>query len=421
MKNWRHIWPLRSTKCEKAQQKTTSDDEDRISKLPDDILHQILSSVNTKQAVQTSVLSSRWRRLCYSMPNLSFDFELLLLQSRKGTPTWSSHNPEYMSRFTRFVTQFLSRRDNTSTIDRFRLASKDRSTDSIFVGKCIDYAIHHGARHLDIDVNCHPTPPLKYFPNSLFASEALQALKLKQYTNSIVVPKQPFVIMPNLKTLHLDSFEFRDDINDPYRFPTEPFSGFPSLEELTIRDCEVSGLIIRSSRLRALEISFSHPLYSRQAKIERILAPVLSSFRYEGYVSLVCPEMDLPSLEDVYFDVYAVLASPYTDDIKKKMPINLVRMLQQLGNAKLVTLTLHTIQVNQFDLWKLIKVIAMDLHLLKQSPSPFRRIKCLKLTEGRYRSLYPRMKTVPVTVIHYLTKGSIYGDSLVVEFPKGIS
>ncbi|GFP89760.1 F-box/FBD/LRR-repeat protein at2g04230 [Phtheirospermum japonicum] len=368
MKNyWWHIWP---TNCEKAQQETkSSTDRDRISKLPDDILLQILSSVDTKQAVQTSVLSSRWRRLCYSLPNLTFDFELLLLQSRKGTPTLSNRNPELMSRFTRSVTQFLSRHDHASTIDRFRLASQDRSTDSIFVGKCIDYATRHGARHLDIDANCHPTTYACSQVLGLFTSETLRVLKVKQYTNSIVVPKQPFIIMPNLKTLHLDSFGFRDDINDPYRFPTEPFSGLPSLEELTIRDCDVSGLIIRSSKLRALEISFSHPLYSRQAKIERISAPVLSSFRYEGYISLVCPEMDLPSLEDVYFDIYAVLASPYTDDIKKKMPINLVRMLQQLGNA----------------------------------------------------NLYPRMETVAETVLHYLTKGSVHGDSLVVEFPKGIS
>ncbi|KAL3638796.1 hypothetical protein CASFOL_016703 [Castilleja foliolosa] len=391
MKNWRCIWPHRSTtKYQKALHKITTSDKDIISKLPDDILHKILSSVDIKQAVQTSILSKRWRSLCYSMPDLTFDFESPHFRNRKGM---------------RFVTLYLSSRDDTSSIDKFTLKSKHMSTDPTFLGNCISYAISHGARHLDIDANCHPTP-LRYLPDNLFVSETLRVLNIKQYTNSIVVPKQPFTI-PNLKTLHLDSFEFRDDNNDPYRFPTEPFSGFPILEELTIRNCEVSGLIIRSTRLRVLEISFGQPLFSRQVKIERISAPVLSSFRYEGYVSLVCPEMDIPCLESVYFDVYAVLASPYTNDVKKKMPNNLVRMLQQLGNAKFVTLTLHTIQV-----------LAMDLHLLEKSPSPFTNMKCLKLKKRR--RLFPRMEIVPEIVMQYLTQGSVYGDSLVVEFPKRI-
>ncbi|KAF5801687.1 putative F-box domain, leucine-rich repeat domain superfamily, F-box-like domain superfamily [Helianthus annuus] len=45
---------------------------DRLSVLPDDLILQILSFVGLKDAIGTSVLSSRWRYLWTSIPHLSF-------------------------------------------------------------------------------------------------------------------------------------------------------------------------------------------------------------------------------------------------------------------------------------------------------------------------------------------------------------
>ncbi|KAK6132333.1 hypothetical protein DH2020_033957 [Rehmannia glutinosa] len=370
-------------------------EEDRISKLPDAIIQQIFSSLDPKQAVQTSVLSTK---LWSTLPDLRFDYGHLLIQSGMDIP-WTYNNTEFMSHFTRFVIHFLSRRDDSSTIGKFQLTSADLATDSTFVETCLYYAINHGVQHLDLDVYSSPTP--FRFPDSVFVSKTLRELRVRQYTRSVVVPK-PFVL-PNLKTLYLDSFKFIEDNNgDPYSFPKEPFSKFDNLEKLTLHRCEVSGMIICSAKLRILEISFRAPLFSRETKMEQILAPKLTSFRYEGYVSLVCPKMDFPCLEEVYFDNFANLQTPYTDDIKKKMPLNLVRMLQQLGNAKFVTLSFHTREV-----------LAMDPHLLEQSPSPFPYMKCLKLTKRR-QIIHPTlMETVPQTVMNYLTKGhSAYGSQL---------
>ncbi|KAL4324905.1 hypothetical protein GQ457_11G032760 [Hibiscus cannabinus] len=52
-------------------------DRDRMSSLPDDILCHILSLFPIKDAVQTSVLSSRWRHLFFSMTILNLDFKIL--------------------------------------------------------------------------------------------------------------------------------------------------------------------------------------------------------------------------------------------------------------------------------------------------------------------------------------------------------
>ncbi|KAL5731113.1 hypothetical protein ACHQM5_003872 [Ranunculus cassubicifolius] len=49
---------------------------DRVSNLPEDVLHCILSFLPTKYAVSTSVLSTRWKYLWTSIHNLEFCDEL---------------------------------------------------------------------------------------------------------------------------------------------------------------------------------------------------------------------------------------------------------------------------------------------------------------------------------------------------------
>ncbi|XP_021677606.2 F-box/FBD/LRR-repeat protein At1g16930 isoform X2 [Hevea brasiliensis] len=47
---------------------------DRLSNLPDPLLHQIFSCLDTKQAIQSCVLSKRWRDFWVSLPHLNFDY-----------------------------------------------------------------------------------------------------------------------------------------------------------------------------------------------------------------------------------------------------------------------------------------------------------------------------------------------------------
>ncbi|KAG8378301.1 hypothetical protein BUALT_Bualt08G0123200 [Buddleja alternifolia] len=116
----------------------------------------------------------------------------------------------------------------------------------------------------------------------LFPITSLKILRLKQCSNSVVILK-PF-ILPNLKSLYLESFHFDGNI---YSFSKEPFSSLTNLEKLTLHRCELSGLTISASKLRILEISFEYPFFSLEAKMKEISAPSLTSFRYEGYVPLV--------------------------------------------------------------------------------------------------------------------------------------
>ncbi|KAL8099801.1 hypothetical protein AgCh_032164 [Apium graveolens] len=59
---------------------TSEDKEDRISRLPDELIHKILSFVDTELVVQTSVLSKRWELIWMTLPFLKF------IWYEKGTP-----------------------------------------------------------------------------------------------------------------------------------------------------------------------------------------------------------------------------------------------------------------------------------------------------------------------------------------------
>ncbi|XWS31138.1 hypothetical protein CRYUN_Cryun23aG0051900 [Craigia yunnanensis] len=50
---------------------------DRLSDLPNSLIHYILFSLNTKNAVQTCVLSKRWNHLWTCLPNLNFDSQII--------------------------------------------------------------------------------------------------------------------------------------------------------------------------------------------------------------------------------------------------------------------------------------------------------------------------------------------------------
>lgn len=150
--------------------------------------------------------------------------------------------------------------------------------------------------------------------------------------------------LPHLNTLYLENSVFIDD-GDLFSFSKEPFSRFPELEKLTLRRCSVHGRVISAPKLRVLEI-VQDKLFSEA--MEEISTPMLTSFRYEGCFPLECSRVNIPSLENVYLNIYENAGLKKN---KWNMPLKCVKMLQQLGNAKFVTLTLDTIKVLHLSLF----------------------------------------------------------------------
>ncbi|KAK6129612.1 hypothetical protein DH2020_036657 [Rehmannia glutinosa] len=123
----------KNKKSKKNQEKEEENhDLDRLSALPDSILSHILSFLDTRSAIRTSVLSERYRLVW----NLSqcLDFTL-----------WESQS---VVSFESFVNRVLRLRE-PSNLTKFRI-SLHRGVSSEFMQNCVDYAARHRVEHLRI-------------------------------------------------------------------------------------------------------------------------------------------------------------------------------------------------------------------------------------------------------------------------------
>ena len=101
---------------------------DRISSLPEDVLTHILSFLSTKEAVQTCVVSKRWKNTWAAVPILDIKQKDFLIYDWRGEDYYSGDSDEEqridvarsnqlimsLTRFERFMTGFLDNRAPTN-------------------------------------------------------------------------------------------------------------------------------------------------------------------------------------------------------------------------------------------------------------------------------------------------------------------
>ncbi|GJS09324.1 putative F-box/LRR-repeat protein [Tanacetum coccineum] len=110
--------------------------EDRLTSLPESLQLRILSTLDAKYVVQTSILSKSWFPLWKSVPILrlnSYDFE------------------NRFSKFDKFVEKALSsqREMDLDTL----IYKRDKVSRAMILKKVIDYAFSHNVKHLDFWVD----------------------------------------------------------------------------------------------------------------------------------------------------------------------------------------------------------------------------------------------------------------------------
>ncbi|KAK8643917.1 hypothetical protein V6N13_013194 [Hibiscus sabdariffa] len=171
--------------------------DDRISKLPDSILCRILLLLPIKDAVSTSIVSTRWRHLYAYMACLDVDFHLF-----RRSP---SHT---VVSFTNFLDKLLFFHTE-GRIEQFRFNHTNLSkvNDSHVLG-WISAPLWRGVKEIDLVFGRWSS----YFPMLptalLFTSMTLVRLKL-EFPYVMVVPIH--VCLPCLKTLVLQLIKFEDD------------------------------------------------------------------------------------------------------------------------------------------------------------------------------------------------------------------
>lgn len=122
-----------------SAKKPKVDSEDWISALPDVVLHQILSFLELREAMETSILSKRWRYLWRFVPTLDFG-------------SW--HVDEY-PRIPTIVSDSLSMFDDRAEIKKFRIELfnyVDSYVDTDRIDSWIQFAVKHKVKELCLNI-----------------------------------------------------------------------------------------------------------------------------------------------------------------------------------------------------------------------------------------------------------------------------
>ncbi|TYG77837.1 hypothetical protein ES288_D02G007800v1 [Gossypium darwinii] len=233
--------------------------EDRISSLPDHILCHILSFLPLKEAVRTSIISTKWRYLFASISTIEFDDSLL-----------SGLTDRNVDSFKNFVDRLLKFPDQVS-LDCFRLRdgiSWNDEDHDFDVSGWICAALCRGVKEIDLF--------LDYFgcvltvPAVLFTCHSLVTLKLNAECRKIDVPSD--VCLGNLKTLQLRNTVVDGD--SIHRL----ISNCHVLEDLAFIECHLayaSALNIKTPSLKRLVLDLDVVEYGDFNNVVVINAPNL--------------------------------------------------------------------------------------------------------------------------------------------------
>lgn len=208
------------------------DEEDRISQLPDDILHHILHLIPFKSAVGISTLSNRWKELweivCAHTTCLDFGREFA---SGKARPLLSLT-----------INRFLLLH-KANTIDSFRLYFPMQKQFHCDINKWIEFARDKGVKWLDLHLmpatweadgmfKSKSIPPdfLYTLPSRLFSCDTLTILTL--FGCNLNLPSTGCLGFSSLKVLSLSRVRITQ-----YCTLEMMLLKCPMLEEVTLMGC----------------------------------------------------------------------------------------------------------------------------------------------------------------------------------------
>ncbi|KAL5710945.1 hypothetical protein ACHQM5_021449 [Ranunculus cassubicifolius] len=354
-----------SANSSSKKRRTTQINEDRISTLPTPILHHILSYLDTKFVVQTSILSKTWQSIWISIPFLNFTM---------------FRNYKNKNNFMDFVNKVLLFRDS-SKIEKFRFYCVESTAYDVLhrIGDWIQLAVRCNVEVMNL--NIRPEVGRLELPNYLFTCKSLVKVKLfmllrekvmnVRYCGLTVLYLPGVVNLPNLRKLVLYSLLIRET-----EFMNKIFTSCPVLEKLVMINCglaEIEDMVISAAQLKILEIDgFGRYTIAGSEEICKISihAPNLISLVYKadignGYTlehisSLVTADIDLQTSNR--YAGKELVSGDYIEQVSESA----INILQGVSNAKSLRLSAS-----------LLEVLPEPTGL---QPTPFLGLRQLKLT-----------------------------------------
>ncbi|RZC71477.1 hypothetical protein C5167_034636 [Papaver somniferum] len=337
----------------------SSSEEDRISNLPDSLIHHILSFIDTKFAVQTCVLSKRWRYIWTSMPKLNFSNACHRRESDDDDDCGD---------------------EGVNLINRFQ--------------KFVDKELH---------IEAKPDEDFE-IPLCLYTCKSLTKLDLELFgfqegdmdvcISKIILPH--CMSLPRLKSLHLRlSYVLFTDEKLTRKF----FSSFPNLESLVIAywGPDEGGFLdmnLKISLPQLKHFEFNNPEEECNCEVT-LHAPSLSSFIFNSHLSTSFTLENLSSLvtADVEINVN------WKDEMPNSCAQRLMRFFRGLYKVKILALR-HSF----------IKALGGALVILDTQLLEFYNLRCLELRT--YLSKYC------LRSIFYVLKNSPNLESVSLQIPQ---
>ncbi|OVA08865.1 F-box domain [Macleaya cordata] len=268
---------------------------DRISELPGSVLHHILSFFDLKPAIQTSILSTKWRYVWRSLPFLNFHCN-----------QFYSFETKRADGFVDFVDHVLNLLDSSSSIRKFHLScfiKIDHSDIEDRLCRWILTALESNVEDLYLLISVGDEFQL---PQCLFSCKSLRKLELQFYghhpLHKLNLPDS--MNLPGLKTLVLGGFRIEaDDILNKI------FSSCCVLESLKLTDSVFyqTRLDISAPQLKHLVIlNYDYTVYDEidiNKYIIKLYAPNLISFCCHDYMSKDYYVLNLSALVKAEIDM----------------------------------------------------------------------------------------------------------------------
>ncbi|KAI5386285.1 F-box protein At4g22280 [Lathyrus oleraceus] len=368
--------------------------EDKLSDLSDSILIHVLSFLNTKDSVQTCILSKRWNHVWKYIPILTLH---------------CSHFSN-LKKFDIFVSRILSLRDNSIVLHALDFVRNGR-IQSRLLRRVAHYVLSHNVKllRLRIDVKCD----IAHILPCVSSCHTLTSLKLSvspkgchNYGRTLF-PKS--LNLPALTSLHLGNFAFC--ASDDGRI--DPFSVFSKLNGLIIDNCMVKDseiLCISSETL----VSLTMRTHSFNYYLIKLSAPSLSSFAFTGTPYQMFCGSGLSSIKQVNIDA-EMLANYW------KPPFILLSWLLELANIKSLTVSASTLQVLSF-IPDFLKLKISSLHSLKSvkiklKPLSYGLSLALKIfkLEKSLKAGFEPSSPIPVGVLNFLLQNSPSADVDIID------
>ena len=324
----------RETK-EKEESLSASEDEklDFISRVPDSILSYILSFLQTREAVCTSILSSRWRTVWTLVPTLDLDQEKLSkisVDQSSCTTLGDILSNLWMLRSTV---------PNSTPIQKLRIH---------WFTPCIPLHAHtwiranilHGLQDLDLSIST----PLE-LPRCLFFCKTLVLLKLKG--QFLLNPVPSASTLPSLKTLLLQRVHYAN----PNSLSTL-LAACPVLQDLTLtvfgsdleyldNDAAAAefNIIVLVPTLETFLLRLQNLWYSHKIQIN---TPALKSFQFLGWLGEDVVLENLPNLVKLFLHPEKHIFTSY-----KEYSNRVLDFMRPLYNVKSMEFHIKAAQVTK--------------------------------------------------------------------------